>query len=106
MNRFVPLLRDAWLRCRARVAPFAAACRTRLGALGAGEGMLLSTYSGPVAEPVTNRIPVSITTTAATHAELGQQLWDGLDAERRVLVAGFNPHDHLADPFLRNAVDL
>ncbi|RQU27394.1 penicillin-binding protein [Burkholderia cenocepacia] len=36
MNRFVPLLRDAWLRCRARVAPFAAACRTRLGALGAG----------------------------------------------------------------------
>ncbi|WP_175971563.1 penicillin-binding protein 1A [Burkholderia sp. BCC0322] len=36
MNRFVPLLRDAWRRCRARVAPFAAACRARIRALGAG----------------------------------------------------------------------
>ncbi|RQV05489.1 penicillin-binding protein [Burkholderia cenocepacia] len=36
MNRFVPFLRDAWLRCRARVAPLAAACRTRVRALGAG----------------------------------------------------------------------
>ncbi|KWE53271.1 penicillin-binding protein 1A [Burkholderia sp. MSMB2157WGS] len=36
MNRFVPFLRDAWLRCRARVAPLAAACRTRVRALCAG----------------------------------------------------------------------
>ncbi|HDV6327128.1 TPA: transglycosylase domain-containing protein [Burkholderia cenocepacia] len=36
MNRFVPFLRDAWLRCRARVTPLAAACRTRVRALGAG----------------------------------------------------------------------
>ncbi|KWB15881.1 penicillin-binding protein [Burkholderia cepacia] len=36
MNRFVPLLRDAWLRCRARVAPLAAASRARIRALCAG----------------------------------------------------------------------
>ena len=78
---------------------------TRPGALGAGEGLLLSTYSGPVAEPVTNRIPVSITTTASTHAELAEQLWSGLNPERRVLVAGLRPDDHLADPYLRNAAD-
>ncbi|WP_065501139.1 penicillin-binding protein 1A [Burkholderia stabilis] len=36
MNRFVPFLRDAWLRCRARVAPLAAACRARTRALCAG----------------------------------------------------------------------
>ncbi|NHV32031.1 penicillin-binding protein 1A [Burkholderia sp. D-99] len=36
MNRFVPILRDAWLRCRARVAPFAAARGARLRALCAG----------------------------------------------------------------------
>ncbi|MBR7990853.1 transglycosylase domain-containing protein [Burkholderia cenocepacia] len=36
MNRFVPFLRDAWLRCRARVTPLAAACRMRVRALGAG----------------------------------------------------------------------
>ncbi|WP_027781460.1 MULTISPECIES: penicillin-binding protein 1A [Burkholderia] len=36
MNRFVPFLRNAWLRCRARVAPLAAACRTRVRALCAG----------------------------------------------------------------------
>ena len=36
MNRFVPFLRDAWLRCRARVAPLAAACRSRTRALCAG----------------------------------------------------------------------
>ncbi|MEN2474758.1 penicillin-binding protein 1A [Burkholderia sp. GS2Y] len=36
MNRFVPYLRDAWARCRARVAPLAAACRTRARALCAG----------------------------------------------------------------------
>ncbi|HDR9799370.1 TPA: transglycosylase domain-containing protein [Burkholderia cenocepacia] len=35
MNRFVPFLRDAWLRCRARVTPLAAACRMRVRALGA-----------------------------------------------------------------------
>lgn len=76
---------------------------TRVGALEVGDGVLLSTYSGPVADPITNRIPVSITVSAATHAELAEQLWDGLDAERRVLVAGFQPHDHLTDLFLRNA---
>ena len=32
----MPLLRDAWLRCRARVVLFAAACGVRLRALGAG----------------------------------------------------------------------
>lgn len=78
---------------------------TRLGALEIGQGALLSTYSGPVAEPVTNRVPVSINTTAASHAELAEQLWDGLTAERRVLAAGFDPHDHLAGPILRNACD-
>nr|WP_310143469.1 transglycosylase domain-containing protein [Burkholderia ambifaria] len=36
MNRFVPFLRDAWLRCRARVAPLAAACRARTRVLCAG----------------------------------------------------------------------
>ncbi|MFJ1214570.1 penicillin-binding protein 1A [Burkholderia pyrrocinia] len=36
MNRFVPFLRDAWLRCRARVAPLADACRARTRALCAG----------------------------------------------------------------------
>ncbi|WP_104012504.1 penicillin-binding protein 1A [Burkholderia anthinoferrum] len=36
MNRFVPFLRNAWLRCRARIAPLAAACRTRVRALCAG----------------------------------------------------------------------
>ncbi|RQS20958.1 penicillin-binding protein [Burkholderia sp. Bp8992] len=36
MNRFVPFLRDAWLRCRARVAPLAAAGAARLSALCAG----------------------------------------------------------------------
>ncbi|WP_157683732.1 IMP cyclohydrolase [Microlunatus soli] len=78
---------------------------TRIGALEVGQGALLSTYSGPVAEPVTNRVPVSITVAAASHVDLADQLWDGLDAERRVLVAGFQPHDHLADPHLRNAAD-
>jgi len=76
---------------------------TRAGALEVGDGLLLSTYRGPVAEPVTNRVPVPITTTAATHAELARQLWDGLYAERRVLSAGFEPKDHLADPILINA---
>jgi len=78
---------------------------TRVGELAPGQGMLLSTYAGPVAEPVTNRIPVPITTTATSHAELADQLWNGLDAERRVLVAGLNPLDHLSDPVLRNAAD-
>lgn len=78
---------------------------TRVGALKTGDGVLLTTYSGPVAEPVTNRIPVSITVTAASHTDLAQQLWDYLDTERRVLLAGFQPQDHLADPYLYNAVD-
>lgn len=78
---------------------------TRAGELAVGEGLLLSTYRGPVAEPVTNRVPVPITTTATSHAELARRLWDGLDAERRVLVAGFVPHDHLADPVLINSTD-
>ncbi|MBO0811915.1 MAG: hypothetical protein J2P23_07695 [Microlunatus sp.] len=78
---------------------------TRAGALAVGEGLLLSTYRGPVAEPVTNRIPVSITTTARSHGELARHLWDGLDAERRVLAAGFAPRDHLAGPVLINAAD-
>lgn len=78
---------------------------SRVGALEPGQGALLSTYSGPVAEPVTNRVPVSIATTAASHSELAEQLWDGLDAERRVLVVGLQPQDHLADPYLRNAND-
>jgi IMP cyclohydrolase len=76
---------------------------TRVGALAPGEGMLLSTYSGPVAEPITNRTPVPITTAAASHRELADQLWTGLDTQRRVLVAGFDPRDHLADPVLVNA---
>ncbi|VWB81335.1 peptidoglycan glycosyltransferase [Burkholderia pseudomultivorans] len=33
MNRFVPFLRDSWIRCRARVAPLAAACAARARAL-------------------------------------------------------------------------
>ncbi|AXF22557.1 penicillin-binding protein [Burkholderia pyrrocinia] len=36
MNRIVPFLRDSWARCRARVAPLTAACRTRARALCAG----------------------------------------------------------------------
>lgn len=78
---------------------------TRAGALEVGQGLLLSTYRGPVAEPVTNRIPVPVTTSAASHAELAQHLWAGLDAERRVLAAGFDPHDHLAAPVLINAAE-
>ncbi|QDP97160.1 hypothetical protein FOE78_15595 [Microlunatus elymi] len=78
---------------------------TRVGALAAGEGMLLSTYRGPVADPITNTGPVPITSTAATHRELAEQLWAALDTERRVLAAGFVPGDHLADPVLLNAAD-
>ncbi|WP_195909273.1 IMP cyclohydrolase [Microlunatus sp. Gsoil 973] len=76
---------------------------TRAGELAVGDGLLLSTYRGPVAEPVTNKVPVPITTTAGSHTELARQLWDGLDAERRVLAAGFAPREHLADPLLINA---
>jgi len=78
---------------------------TRAGELAVGDGLLLSTYRGAVSEPVTNRVPVPITTTAASHAELARQLWYGLDAERRVLAAGFAPREHLADPVLINATD-
>lgn len=76
---------------------------TRAGELGVGEGLLLSTYRGPVAEPITNRVPVPVTTSATSHGELARQLWEGLDAERRVLASGFAPRDHLADPVLINA---
>lgn len=76
---------------------------TRVGELGVGDGLLLSTYRGPVAEPVTNRIPVPITTTATDHGELARQLWQALDAGRRVLSSGFAPRDHRADPVLINA---
>lgn len=78
---------------------------TRAGEFAVGEGVLMSTYRGPVADPVTNRIPVPITTSATSHAELARQLWDGLDVERRVLSAGFAPHAHLADPVLINVAD-
>ena len=78
---------------------------TRLGELAVGEGMLLSTSRGPVATPVTNTGPVPITTGAASHRELAEQLWAGLDAERRVLTAGLDPHDHLADLVLINSAD-
>lgn len=78
---------------------------TRAGELAVGEGLLLSTYRGPVADPVTNRIPVPITTSATSHGELTRQLWEGLDAERRVLSSGFVPRDHLTNPVLINAAD-
>lgn len=78
---------------------------TRAGELAVGDGLLLSTYRGPVAEPVTNRTPVPVTTSATSHGELARQLWDGLDAERRVLSAGFVPRDHLANPVLINATE-
>ncbi|HEY9291254.1 MAG TPA: IMP cyclohydrolase, partial [Microlunatus sp.] len=78
---------------------------TRVGVLGVGDGLLLSTYRGPVADPITNTGPVPITTTASSHRELAEQLWDALDAERRVLTAGFDPHDHLADLILINSAD-
>ncbi|KWF10109.1 penicillin-binding protein 1A [Burkholderia pseudomultivorans] len=38
MSRFVPFLRDSWTRCRARIAPFAAACAARARMLS-GRGL-------------------------------------------------------------------
>lgn len=62
-----------------------------VGRLGAGEGVLLSTYDGSAEQVSTSRGPAGFTTTATELDELVDTLWDSLAPELRVAALCLDP---------------
>lgn len=79
-------------------------CAWRIAALPAGEGVLLSTYDGGVAEVSTASAPAAFTTAATTPDELLDETWAALDPQLRVAALSFLPTEPLSAALSRGNV--